>query len=148
MKIKRKGAYEYEGLDWNKNFSSMVIQKAAEHALVRGGNIEQFIRHHENKYDFMLRTKVPRSSRLVLIDEDGEETPQQNICRYYITTEGGKLVKIMPPLPKDPEKERYIGIDKEWLVTTCNDIKDFRWDIEYEYYINEAKKLVDPLRNP
>jgi len=146
MKVKRKGCYEYDGLGWHQNQSSLVIPKAAEHALIKGGDVEQFIRKHTDKYDFMLRTKVPRSSRLVTINEDGEETLQQNICRYYISKEGEKLVKIMPPLPKDPEKERYIGIDKEWNVKTCNDVKDFRWDIDYDYYISEAKKLVDVLK--
>lgn len=143
-KLKRKGAYEYEGLDWPKNQSSLVVQKAAEHALVRGGDAEEFIRNHKDKYDFMLRTKVPRSSRLVTIDEEGIESPEQNICRYYISTDGKKLVKIMPPLP-DKEDERYIGIDKEWLVKTCNNVLDFKWDINYDYYITEAEKLVKPL---
>jgi hypothetical protein len=145
-KIKRKGAYQYDGLGWHQNQSSLVIPMAAEHALVKGGDVEQFIRTHKNKYDFLLRTKVPRSSRLVTIDEDGVETPQQNICRYYISKEGSKLVKIMPPLPGKDE-ERYIGIDKEWSVKTCNNILDFQWDIDYDYYINEARKLVDPLLN-
>lgn len=145
-KVKRKGSYEYDGLGWHQNQSSLVIPKAAEHALIKGGDVEQFVRKHTDKFDFMLRTKVPRSSRLVTIDEDGEETLQQNICRYYISEEGEKLVKIMPPLPKDPEKERYIGIDKEWNIKTCNDVKDFRWDIDYDYYIAEAKKLVDVLQ--
>lgn len=144
-KLKRKGAYEYDGLGWHQNQSSLVIPMAAEHALVKGGDVEQFIRNHDNKFDFCLRTKVPRSSRLVTIDEDGNETPQQNICRYYISEEGEKLAKIMPPLPKDPEKERYIGIDKEWNVKTCNNIVDFRWDVDYNYYITEARKLVDVL---
>lgn len=144
-KLKRKGAYEHDGLDWPKNHSSLIVQKAAEHALVNGGDIEKFIKNHTDKYDFMLRTKVPRSSRLVTVDDEGVETPQQNICRYYISTEGDKLVKIMPPLPKKPDVERYIGIDKDWFVKTCNDINDFRWDIDYDYYIGEAEKLVDPL---
>ena len=92
----------------------------------------------------MLRTKVPRTSRLVTIDDDGNETPEQNICRYYISNNGKRLVKIMPPLPPK-EDERYIGIDKEWFVTTCNNIKDFKGDINYDYYISEANKLIEPL---
>lgn len=146
MGIKRKGAYEYAGLDWSKNHSSLVIPMAAEAALVYGKDIEDFIRAHKDPYDFMLRTKVPRSSRLVTIDEYDKETPQQNICRYYISTKGERLVKIMPPLPTKPEAgERYIGIDKEWLVRTCNDMDSFKWDIDYDYYISEAEKLVKPL---
>ena len=144
MKIKRKGAYEYENLGWHQNHSALVIPKAAEYALIKGGDLEEFIKTHKDKYDFMLRTRVPRSSRLVTIDEDGDETPQQNICRYYISKEGEKLVKIMPPLP-DKDEERYIGIDKEWNVKTCNNVLDFQWDIDYDYYVSEAKKLVEPL---
>lgn len=146
MKIKRKGAYEYDGLGWHQNQSSLVIPMAAEHALVEGGDVEDFIRNHGNKYDFLLRTKIPRSSILVTIDEEGCETLQQNICRYYISVKGERLVKIMPPLPKDPERERYIGVDKAWRVKTCNDIRDFKWDVNYDYYIAEAEKLVNPLR--
>lgn len=144
-KVKRKGAYEYADLGWNKNHSALVIKKAAEAALVYGKDVEEFIRSHGDKYDFMLRTKVPRSSRLVLVKEDGSETQQQNICRYYASKQGGRLVKIMPPLP-DKEDERRIGIDKEWNVKTCNDIKSFAWDIDYDYYITQAKKLVDELK--
>jgi len=145
VKIKRKGAYEYDGLGWHQNQSSLVIPMAAEHALINGGDVEEFILKHDNKYDFLLRTKVPRSSRLVTVDEDGEETLQQNICRYYISDQGEKLVKIMPPLPKKPDEERRIGIDQSWEVKTCNNILDFKWDINYDYYISEAKKLVEPL---
>jgi hypothetical protein len=43
------------------------------------------------------------------------------------------------------EDERLIGIDKEWDVKVCNDIKEFSWDIDYNYYIQEAEKLVKPL---
>lgn len=143
-KLKRKGAYEYDGLGWHQNQSALVVKMAAEHALVHGGDIEDFIRGHDNKYDFMLRTKVPRSSRLVLEDSEGNDIPQQNICRYYIAESDYSLVKIMPPLP-DKEDERRMGIDKGWNVKVCNDINQFEWDVNYDYYIQEAKKLVDPL---
>ena len=99
---------------------------------------------HKDKWDFCLRTKVPRSSRLVLADEHGEELQQQNICRYYPSKQGGKLVKIMPPLEGETE-ERRIGIDTDWFVKTCNNINDFKWDVDYDYYLSEAKKLIDAV---
>lgn len=147
--VKRKGAYEYDGLDWNKNHSSLVIPKAAEHELLGKGTVEDFITKHRDKYDFMLRTKVPRSSSLILQTEDGAETRQQNICRYYASKakEAGKLVKLMPALAgKEEEGDRRIGIETGWNVKICNDIRKFTWDIDYEYYISEARKLVDPLK--
>ena len=140
-KIKRKGAYEYD-MGWNQNQSALVVQKAAEAALLHGAPVETFIYQHQDVMDFMLRTKVPRSSELYLDDRR-----LQNICRYYISVTGGKLYKKMPPLPGKTDK-RKIGINVEWLVSECNNMKDYHpGNINYIYYISEAKKLVDPLIN-
>lgn len=144
-KVKLKGMYEHNDFTkhgWHKNHSSMVIAKAAEAYFIQGVDYEEFIRLHRDKYDFLLRTKVPRSSNLVLV-VDGIDVVQQNICRYYPSKEGGKLVKLMPPL-EDGADIRRLGIDTDYDVKICNDIKNFSWsDLNYAYYINEAKKLVD-----
>lgn len=140
-KLKNKGAYEYKDLGWHKNHSSLVIPMAAEAAMVFGKDPREFIMSHTEKFDFMLRTKVPRSSRLVLVKEDGVEITQQNICRYYPCKSGGKLVKIMPPLEEGKE-ERRLGIDTEWNVQPCNNMNDFKGDIDYDYFVAEAEKLI------
>lgn len=149
-KVKTKGAYEvlpYDALGWHKNHSAMVVSMAVKAQLVDGEDFEDFIRLHEDKYDFFLRTKVPKSSRLVLETEDGEVIEQQNICRYYpVKQGGGKLIKIMPPL-KDGEEWRRLGIDTDWNVSTCNNILDFKGDVNYDYYIQEARKLIDAVSN-
>lgn len=147
-KVKTKGAYEVNDFDkigWHKDQSAMVIPMAVKAHLVDGIDYEEFIMLHENKFDFLLRTKVPRSSHLVLETEDGTEIKQQNICRYYPSKSGGKLVKVMPPLEEGGEWRR-LGIDTDWTVKTCNDINDFnRSDLNYEYYLSEAKKLIDAV---
>ena len=148
-KVKTKGMYEvmpFDKIGWHKNQSAMVVQMAVLYHLLEMGDYEEFIRLHKNKFDFCLRTKVPRSSRLVLVDEDGVESPLQNICRYYPSVVGGKLVKIMPPI-EEGEDERRIGIDTDWNVKICNNIKDFEWDVDYNYYTTEAKKLIDMVAN-
>lgn len=140
-KVKRKGAYQYEGLGWHQNQGGLVVQKAAEACMIHGTDIEQFVKSHTDNYDFMLRVKVPRSSRLVL-EYSTHEEEQQNVCRYFVATDGGKLVKIMPPLEEGGE-DRRLSIDAEWNVLTCNDIKEFdRSKINYDYYVSEAKKLL------
>lgn len=148
-KVKLKGAYEYNEYTkhgWHKNHSAMVIAKSVEAELVNGIDHEEFIRLHEDKFDFLLRTKVPRSSSLVLVI-DGEDIEQQNICRYYPSKEGGKLVKLMPPLI-DGGDIRRLGIDTDWNIKTCNNINDFDWkDLDYNYYIVEAKKLIDAVKS-
>lgn len=143
MKVKRKGAYQYEDLGWHQDQGGLVIPKAAEAFMIHGTPIEEFIKNHKDIFDFMLRVKVPRNSRLVLVQEDGTEKPEQNICRFYASTKGGNLVKIMPPLPDDEEqKERRLSVGANQLVKTCNNMKDFGNDIDYEYYIKEAEKLA------
>lgn len=146
-KIKLKGAYEYMDFDklgWHKNHSAMVVPMAVKAQLVDGIDHEEFIRLHENKFDFMLRTKVPRSSSLVLV-VDEEDVSQQNICRYYPAKEGGgKLIKLMPPLVEGGEVRR-LGIDTDWNVKTCNNINDFSWGVDYKYYIDQAAKLIEAV---
>jgi len=154
-KVKRKGAYQYEDLGWHQNQGGLIIPMAAEAAMLRGEDIETFIRSHKNKWDFMLRTKVPRSSRLVMRFEDGREVDQQNICRYYPSEQGGKLVKIMPALAgKEDQSDRELGIDTAWNVKVCNNACLFDFDdVDYDYYVAEATKLLvgvehsEPLSN-
>lgn len=47
---------------------------------------------------------------------------------------------------KSKYAERRTGVNAGWLVTTCNDIKKARKsNINYEWYIAETEKLVNPL---
>ena len=68
-KIKRKGAYQYEDLGWHQNHSALVIPKKAAKLLCYMVKILlnlywSILKIPDNKWDFMLRTKVPRSSQL------------------------------------------------------------------------------------
>ncbi len=177
-KIKRVGAYQYvtpvdqeafaatPERGWHQDHSAMIVPKAAEAHMLTGVDIEQYIRAHTDAFDFMMRVKVPRSSKLLLVDqvntvtetretetvngyvitEDVEvpvERQVQNICRYYVAHTNDKLVKVMPPTPKAPEKERRIGVEAAWNVKICNTLDEWDWwNVDYRYYVEEAKKLV------
>ncbi len=155
-KVKRKGVYQYEDLEWHKNQGGLVIQKAAEAAMLYGKDIEEFVRNHTDVYDFMLRTKIPKNYRLVMRytakNDDGtvETTDflQQNVCRYYVKNYGGSLMKLMPPLKKKVElgegEDRENFIEKGFATKVCNNMDDFDGEINYDYYIREAKKLIVP----
>jgi len=141
-KVKRKGAYQYEDLGWHQDQGGLVIPMAAEAAMLHGIPLDVYIKGHKNKYDFMLRVKVPRSSKLVMVMDDGTEVQQQNMCRFYACNAGGALVKVMPPLKEEAEPRR-IGVGDGYGMWTCNDINDFTWkDVDYKYYIDAAEKLV------
>ena len=139
MKVKRKGAYEFER-EWHQNQSALVVPKAAQAHLLLGVPIWDAVVGNKDSMDFMLRAKAPRGSKLVWVVDDNEY-PLQGLTRYYVSKYGGTLVKIMPPLAKEPEKWRRIELEKGWLVQPCNKIEQATVPINYDYYIQEVEKL-------
>lgn len=105
--VKRKGAYSQEipiqnrftgELQWHQNHSMLVAPKAAEAFMVHGTPIEEFIMNHRDPWDFQLSVKVPRSAKLQTTDNTGLRSDIQNTTRYYISTGGVQLTKVMQPL--------------------------------------------------
>lgn len=190
-KLKRKGAYEYN-TQWHQDPSSPVVAMAAEAALVRGVPVREFITSHREPFDFMLRAKVPRGNKLMhRWPEFGVELELQHITRYFISHNGGYLIKVAPPTGepgtwkrkprvsdemyaavmreiagqpgecdsagtpwdarihtgnKSKHDTREMSINSGWRVTECADAALFDWgSLNYEWYIEQANKLVDPL---
>ncbi len=49
----------------------------------------------------------------------------------------------MVPHPDLTPPDREIGKQVGWGIKECNALSDFNWaDVDYNYYIAEAKKLV------
>lgn len=145
-KVKRKGAYCSETaldnpftqeLGWHKDHSKLIVPIAAEAQMVRGVPVAETVKNHQNAWDFVCSIKVPRSSRLEI---GGERV--QNTSRYYVSTQGQAMEKVMPPL-RGKTDERHLSVQAGWNVRIVNDISDFRWeDVNWLYYIEEARKLV------
>jgi hypothetical protein len=138
--VKRKGAYEWK-TQWHQNASALVVPKVAEKVLVEGAPIRQTVEQWPDLMDFMLRTKVPRSSFLSIEEQHGVPVKIQNTTRYYIAKGGGHLFKWMPPL-KGRDSWRRIGVESGWGVQVCNDIKDAgKLPVDFDYYVREVEKL-------
>jgi hypothetical protein len=139
-RVKRKGAYEYK-MGWHQNAGGLVVPKVAEKVLIDGAPIRETVEQWPHIMDFMLRTKVPRSSYLA-IERDGVASQLQNVTRYYIAKDGGHLFKWMPPLKTKPGVWRKIGVESGWGVQPCNDIQDAgKLPVDFDYYIREVEKL-------
>ena len=121
-KVKRKGAYEHD-LGWHQNHSNLVVPKAAEAALVHGKDVREFIENHGDIMDFMLRTKVPRSSKLFF----GEEQIQ-NITRYYISKDGDTLRKVMPATGPIGQYKRASRIPDDYFNQITTEVGEGVWD--------------------
>lgn len=74
---------------------------------------------------------------------------------YYMEDDGRRVVTDIDGVPwderihtkaKSKHTERRTSFAKGWKVTVCNTMDDFDGSkINYDYYIAEARKLVDPL---
>jgi hypothetical protein len=137
--VKRKGAYEYDK-EWHQDSSASVVAKVAEQVLIHGKPLEQTVLEWPDKMDFMIRAKVPRSSKLIYVDHNGDQSDVGNIQRYYISPEGGTLLKVMPPM-KGKTENRWFDVQKNQKVCLCNDINHAVLPIGYDWYIDEVKKL-------
>lgn len=133
-KLKRKGAYEYD-IEWHKDHSQLVVPKAAEAVLVHGKDLHEFIYNHTDYHDFMLRTKVPRSNRVVMRTADMwtqevKEVDHQRITRFYVSKVGGSLCKIAPPVQGKIEGQykKATGVSDAEYNTVMAEIGPDVWD--------------------
>lgn len=93
--IKRKGAaFIYRigpgELELHKNFSMLVIPKALEAYFTKGISPEEFVKNHDDIYDFFKRTKIKRSDKLFFREYDKKgnilmEEELQRVTRYIIS---------------------------------------------------------------
>lgn len=185
-------------LPYYKDWSSLVVPKAAQAVLLDGADVREFILNHPIDHDFMIRAKTNRKDKLMMRwpEFDNAEVQLPHMCRYAITNTGGALIKVSPArgvvgswcransltdafykstlaeitttppapgsdldslgIPHDirihtKNKSRYgigeTGIKVGWRATEYNDKTKFdRNAINYDYYINEANKLIEPLK--
>lgn len=120
-KLKLKGAYwtpdplryaesisEEQPPAWHKDLGNCVSVRAAVANMVHGVDIETYIRSNKNPYDFMCRIKLPSSNKLTF---NGVPVTQLT-GRYYVSLNGGELIKEMPPLGELGTFKRAGGVSE------------------------------------
>ena len=90
---------------WHKNFSNVVSVRAAVANMLYGVDIETYIRSCVNPYDFCCSIKARKTDKLLW----GSEQVQRN-TRYYISTNGCYLTKVMPPAGPLGRYKRKVGV--------------------------------------
>jgi hypothetical protein len=143
---KRIGAYSYitpiedpgtRELPWHKDHSKRIVPMAAEAAMVRGEKIEDYIMRSRDVHAFQAMIKVRRSDQLM-----AGESKVQSTSRYYVSTDGVNLYKIMPPLAGKADVRKN-SVEAGWSVTLTNDISAFSWEnVNWYHYVHETRKLI------
>lgn len=147
-KPKCKGLFDTK-IEYHKNPSYLIVPKALTAYFVKGVPIEQTVKTHNNIYDFCGGIKKKRSFALNLYKDFGNSEvceEQQKVTRFFISTptdEAGLLVK-------DFTDGRKVSALANTLVQPLNNIRvgyeqPARYPINYDWYVREAKKLVESI---
>lgn len=141
-KVKYKGLFEIEK-DYHKDNSFKIIPIALSNYFVNSIPIETTINNHTNIYDFCGRVKAKAGMHYKLHyvkDKKYIEEKQQKNIRYYISNDGGRLLKYY-------SDGRTSDVHVRSKVTIANKIeKDKKYNnINHNFYIKECYKIIDQI---
>lgn len=153
-KVKCKGAFEWEDLDnkkvatLHKNKSFLVIPKAIYAYFVHGTPPEEFLSSNTNIFDYCAGVKAKGIwyfEERKVVNSQLITNKLQKIIRYYISNDGGKLVKCNPD-------GREIQVESgEWLQKTVNKIDKnipfTSYSINKKYYLEEIYKQIEQFES-
>jgi hypothetical protein len=143
--VKPKGCFEIipmqnGAIAYNKNWSMRVVPKAIHAFYLEGIPIEDFIRKHDNIYDFGIGFRARKDWSIIYTDIEGGSkvrTKQQRTIRYYVSSTGGSVTK-------QNKDGRIISLESGRSVTIFNRAYTApmeHFNINYNYYIAEANKI-------
>ena len=137
--LKMKGLF-IDKVSLGKGMQPMIIPKAINAYFADGTPVEETIRNSKDINDFITYQKVGKQ---FYVEMDNKKI--SSINRYYCSTNGYYLYKVRKDNP-----ESYINMLKSSGVKIANNLDDFKkfpTDINYLYYIGEAKKIIFPMEN-
>lgn len=125
---------------YNKNWSMRVVPKSLHAHYLEGVPIADFIRNHDNIYDFGIGFRARKDWNIVYTHIEANnkvKERQQRTIRYYVSTSGGSLTK-------QHHDGRVISLESGRAVKMFNQYYDApiqEYGIDYNYYIAEANKI-------
>ena len=146
FKTKAIGRFVFEDLPLHKNKSFLCIRKAMYDYFIYGKDPEQSIKENKNIFDFCGGVKAKGDWKFFeehVINGEHKRDPLQKTVRYYISNKGSKTLKIHSLDGRVAQVEAG-----KWLQTMFIDYieKPFEnYDINYDFYIQKAKKEIEAL---
>jgi len=144
-KIKHKGDFEIDR-DLHKDPSMKIVRIALENYFFKGIAVEETINNHTNIYDFGMRLRTNKDSVAQYKYIEGQYIKTKNLTkttRYYVSNHGGQLQKLF-------NNDKITGVNIGFISTIFNEYIEkemIDYDINYKFYILEAKKLINQIEN-
>ena len=137
--IKTKGMFiNYPQL--GKGLDCLIIPKAIIKYFADKIPVEETIKNCRNIHDFISYQKIGKQFAV----DWGLKQNINHINRFYYSIDGGFLIK------RDKKDGKQIKVNSNWGVTILNTIpKDYIFpkNVEYRYYINQCRKIINALES-
>ena len=138
--VLKGGEIEEKGMFITKNklgkgLAPVVIPKAVINYFTKGQSIEEFVKSDTDIRDFLMSQAVDKKFSVI-----HGETHIQRINRFYASTDGPYLFK-----KDEKDVDKVSNMLTKSGVTILNELYDTTVEgrnINYRYYISEAKKIV------
>lgn len=154
-KVKEKGALYVVDAEYHKNKSQRVVRIALQKYFFEGIPIVESISNHMNLegmrwneekqkfdikfhgiYDFCLGKKVQWNQEFVMLRGMSEETINQKVIRYYLTTDRARMMKKYSDGRIEAVSKGY----RAELFQKYEALDDYK--IDMNYYVNECYKVT------
>lgn len=139
--LKKKGLF-IDTISLGKGMKPIIIAEAINKCLSDNIPVEDTIKNCRDINKFLTYQKVNRAYSVEYNDQI-----ISHINRYYISKNGYYLYKCKI---ENGKRTNYINMLKGHGVKIVNDLTkltEFPKDIDYNYYISEAKKIIFPFKN-
>lgn len=136
-------------ISYAKNWSHSIVQKAIYEYYINGKDVRHTILDCTDVFDFYMfyktsispKTGTPIKGYISHDRNKGKFVELNKSTRYYISTNGGKILKI-----NDANPNKRDNLHKGCRCTIANkhikkNIEDY--NIDYNYYIREANKIIN-----
>ena len=131
-KIKAKGAYEVEK-ELNKDPSAKIVNIAVEKWFKSGDEIEKTIREHKELHDFAMFARAKTGE--FVARRGTTETDLSKTMRYVIVKNGYTFLRKNGKKRTKIHSREQIALMNVWPAV-------FEGEIDYNYYISQAKDLT------
>ena len=140
-KIKEKGCF-ITSVKLGKGLTPKIIPKAVEKYFLEGIKPKDYIPTVTDIKDFLMSEKTGKQWHVEYNNE-----PQQRTNRFYASTNGYFLYKWKKIGIQDMKEYQNMLVASG--VTLLNNFDDLKDDpkINYQYYINEANKIIAQFKN-
>ena len=141
-KITYKGDFNPKiyATDLQKGYNAPIVAQAVENYFLYDKSVLETLYEATDILDFCKTQNIGRKFHVEFSLGSTCEELQRNV-RFYVTKSGGSLFKV----DEDGHRGNLCAGYRVRPLNTLNDLPISERNIDYEYYYNEALKLIDPI---